>query len=271
MRAVPFLTLVVACAAGAFAQARDSALRFESAIIKTADNPDISIPPFVRRWPWEDDVCTGGPGTRSPGVLKCRGSFAILLGRAYGLNPAQFSAENWMNGDWFRIEAKVPAGTTLEQLPVMERNLLADRFDLAVHFLDMEVTGYEMSITNGGPKFKPAARPLPKTSGPGKLRVGYGGGQVMLIGLHSMAELAGFLSDFLDWPVVDATGLAGTYAIDLRFETPTPWIPGLPGGGTPAGPPPIQAVHEQLGLVLERTKIPTRVLIVDRVEKKPHS
>ena len=193
----------------------------------------------------------------------------MLLHRAYGLNPAQFSADQWMDADWFRIEAKVPAGATADQFPAMERNLLADRFGLAAHFVGMDVTGYEMTITTGGPKFKPVARALPKISGPEKLRVGLGGGQVMLMGPHSMAELAGFLSHFLDWPVVDATGLAGTYAIDLRFATPTPWMPVPPAGGSPAGPPAIQAVHEQLGLVLERTKIPTRVLVVDHVEHKP--
>ena len=49
MQTVPFLASVLGCAAGAFAQARDSPLRFESATVKAADNPDISIPPFVRQ------------------------------------------------------------------------------------------------------------------------------------------------------------------------------------------------------------------------------
>jgi len=34
-------------------------------------------------------------------------------------------------------------------------------------------------------------------------------------------------------------------------------------------PPPVEAVHEQLGLVLERTKSPVDVPILDHVEKTP--
>ena len=76
---------------------------------------------------------------------------------AYGRSPNQFTRPDWMKHTGLQIEVTVPAGATPEQLHVMERNLLADRFLLKVHFDKKEVKIYQMFAVRDGVKFRPAA------------------------------------------------------------------------------------------------------------------
>jgi uncharacterized protein (TIGR03435 family) len=69
-------------------------------------------------------------------------------------------------------------------------------------------------------------------------------------------------------PVVDKTGLTGTYDIHLEWwldESPSP------SDGVAATDPPrvsfIQALRKQLGLHLEPGKGPREFLVIDRIEK----
>jgi len=79
-----------------------------------------------------------------------------------------------------------------------------------------------------------------------------------------------FLSQVLNKPVIDQTGLTKFY--DFKLE----WTPELRDGFVPrdgAGPPPTNgpdiftAVREQLGLKLDSHKGPVEVMIIDHVEK----
>ena len=73
--------------------------------------------------------------------------------------------------------------------------------------------------------------------------------------------------------IVDRTGLAGAYDVDLRF-TPDR-IPNFGPGGAPQGLSPIDpdgasiyaAMREQLGLKLEAQRAPVNVIVIDRVDK----
>lgn len=184
----------------AFAQGTSS-LRFEAVTIKHAENFDMPTRPFWGRASWWNGQCTGGPGTNNPGILKCKTvSFANLVGQAYRLGPLQFVAQPWMESTSFKIEARVPAGGNQEQLRLMEQNLLAERFKLAVHFAKAEMAAYEMTVSRSGPKFRPTLNP--KLGDGGESTGGGGGG---MIGRHSMDQLASLLSYYMDRPVVDAT------------------------------------------------------------------
>lgn len=136
-----------------------------------------------------------------------------------------------------------------------------------MHFVKTEVTAYEIVLTKGGPKFEAAiAKPhLTNLSESWDVVMG----RVHLKARQSMSQLACFLTFFLDKPVVDATGLSGVYNIALTFGASAPWLRG-PGALFPAdGPPLTEALHDQLGLALERTKSSVDVLVIDRIEKKP--
>lgn len=72
-----------------------------------------------------------------------------------------------------------------------------------------------------------------------------------------MPFLAGYLSDVTGRPVVDRTGLAGTYGIALKFSR----------SDRDDNPSIFTAVQEQLGLKLEPGRALIDVLVIDHIEK----
>jgi uncharacterized protein (TIGR03435 family) len=83
-----------------------------------------------------------------------------------------------------------------------------------------------------------------------------------------MSALVDMLSREFRMPILDKTGLAGRFDFMLEFA------PQPPGALTPdstdeSGPNLLTAVQQQLGLKLERRKIPLDVLVIDRADKVP--
>jgi uncharacterized protein (TIGR03435 family) len=83
----------------------------------------------------------------------------------------------------------------------------------------------------------------------------------------SMADLAGILSNQLEKPVTDATGLKGRYEFTLSWMAAIPAA--LSSSAPPADPGPdlFAAVQQQLGLRLEASKAPVDVLVIDRFDR----
>ncbi|HEV2445268.1 MAG TPA: TIGR03435 family protein, partial [Candidatus Sulfopaludibacter sp.] len=223
----------------------------------------------------------GGPGTADPSRYTAnRMSLSTLVITAYDIPFYRLSAPGWMDsGDFYDIVAKVPAGATKDQIPLMLQSLLAERFHLEVHHETNEMTGYEMVVAKNGPKLTPSSdAPPPQDSkgGPPKFAVDSDGFPVMPPGREGMTmmhgkvrwqarkvtteRLAQTLSVHLERPVRDATGLTGEYDLQLT------WVadmgaraapPPSDGGGAPvvseaSGPTILEAVQQQLGLRLEQ-------------------
>jgi uncharacterized protein (TIGR03435 family) len=78
-----------------------------------------------------------------------------------------------------------------------------------------------------------------------------------------MEQLANHLSHSVERPVLDKTGLRGSYDFTLS------WTPDY--GGPPApdsnGVGLFTAIQEQLGLKLEPQKAPIQILVIDHAEK----
>jgi uncharacterized protein (TIGR03435 family) len=92
-------------------------------------------------------------------------------------------------------------------------------------------------------------------------------------GGFGLDEVARVLSSRLDRPVIDKTGVDGTFNVHLEFardETAPGFNANAGSPGTapsePSGPS-IFAALEQLGLKLESTRGPRQFLVIDRVEK----
>ncbi len=77
-----------------------------------------------------------------------------------------------------------------------------------------------------------------------------------------MARLAGELS-CVGRQVIDRTGLAGAFDVDLE------WTPDTPGAAPSpdAGPSIFTAIQEQLGLKLEPSTAPLEVIVIDSAER----
>jgi uncharacterized protein (TIGR03435 family) len=100
----------------------------------------------------------GGPGTSDPGQVSWDGvSLKSLITTAYAVKVYQVSGPEWLDTQRFSIVAKVPAGTTQEQVRVMWQNLLAQRFRLAMHRETREIAVYEIEVGKNGPKLKESA------------------------------------------------------------------------------------------------------------------
>ncbi len=263
-----------------YGQAADARLEFEVASVKPSPPPGDSY----------SVGCKGGPGSKDPGMLQCQNfSMTNFLTRAYGMPRYALTAPEWAPTVMYDITAKVPEGTTKEQVAVMLQNMLIDRFKLAAHRESKEMAKYELVVAKGGPKLKETVEvPAPKEGDPPKppARSGPSGlgkdgfpvlggtGMIMMNGRGrlfysnwTMAQLATQLAGQLSKPVTDATGLKGKYDVGIYWLQDSMRVSAPEADVT--GPTLLQAIQDQLGLRLEAKKGPVDILVVDHVEKTP--
>jgi len=173
---------------------------------------------------------TGGPGTADPGRWTCTHcSLFALLTQAYAVFEYQLQIPDWTNSVFFDVVAKLPPGATRDEFRLMLQRLLAERFQMKAHHESREQSVYEVTVAKVGPKLHQVTEPIPAPP-PGQ-------------------------------PVVDATGLAGTYPLMLSWTaTPRP---------DDVGPTLFQAVEDQLGLKLKPARAAIETIVVDHLEKTP--
>jgi uncharacterized protein (TIGR03435 family) len=165
---------------------------------------------------------------------------------------------------------------------LMLQSLLAERFKLSAHFEKRQMPLYELTVAKGGPKMTPSsgdpdvpAKPPPEANRPTLYTT------IFPTAKRSMAMLAMTLSTPLNAPVVDATGLEGTFDVTLFFRGTLAVRGGgsslASDGNTPLGsgdrpsqgPDVFEALREQLGLELRQKKGPVDILVIDHAEKVP--
>lgn len=185
-------------------------------------------------------------------------SLMDLIGDAYRIQHRQISGPEWLASQRFDILAVIPAAQTSEQIPEMLSALLQERFKLKTHDDTKEMQVYRLLAAQGGPGLKKAEKESgisgrsTKTAEQLNARITFGG-------------LAEYLSERLDRPVIDQTGLTGPYEIQLQWAPDTT----LAAGADAAGPSIFTAIREQLGLRLVAGKMAIRLIVVDSVEKSP--
>jgi len=285
----------------AFSQAKPE---FEVASVKPSA-PPAGRGPFVVG-------SRGGPGTPDPSrVTYINLGLKGLLTTAYAVQPYQVIGPDWLDIERFDIAATIPEGATKDDVKLMLQNLLAERFHLTLHHESRELPLYELTVAKNGPKMKPSVEdpnPAPEQRVPlptgkdglpqlqpgrrGMMMMSRPGGAHMAANLQTLAMFAQILSSQLRSPVVDKTGLTGTYDFVLDFTLDR--FQGFDGlGGPPPPPPPpaagasaapgaplaappqdeapsiFVALQEQLGLRLEKKKGPVDVLVIDHADKVP--
>jgi len=255
--------ILLACTA-VFAQ--DLRPSFDAASIRPAAPP---VGPFL---PGSRPVCPvtgcGGPGTSSPERITFTfASLKNLIRAAYDVRSSHYiEAPPWMESATFDIVANVPPGATRDQANLMLQNLLADRFQLKVHRSTRELPIYALVVAKNGPKLKVSVDDpdAPKPRG----TLWSGGRKRFEFDSWTMANFARTLESDVDRPVIDMTGLEGTYDIRLEFASAPP-IAFAPGSPDPQAPELFTALTEQLGLKLESARGPVPVLVVDSVSRQP--
>jgi uncharacterized protein (TIGR03435 family) len=183
----------------------------------------------------------------------------------------------------FQLEAKAedPARATREELRQMLQNFLVDKLKLKVHRETKEMDGYILTIGKDGVKFKETSgdEDIPSWQPNGDPRIEVSGQVLPTIyeGKARMNLFVNSLSGVARMPIVDKTGLQGLYDINFAIDL---LLPSSAGGGRRGGgnlansePPPQEfdpplprALEQQLGLHLERGKVPVEYLVVDHYE-----
>lgn len=209
-------------------------------------------------------------------------SLQDLIGFAYSVQAKQIvDGPAWMSSDRYDIEAvpDAPGVPNSEQIRVMMRKMMADRFQFKFHHEQREMSAYVLEVSKGGEKLTPNDS---KANLPG-LGIGPAPGGITLRVFNAkMDDFTGFLQILvLDRPVVNRTGLTGKYDFncafapdDSQFNGHPPRIP-VPGsngaaGSTadaPSAPSLYEALEQQDGLKLTAEKTMVDVIVIDHVEK----
>jgi len=211
---------------------------------------------------------------------------------AYKMNPRplaemQHRLPEWVTSERFDIQAKTDKkDATKDEVRLMMRALLADRFKLMVHDETHQVPVFALVLVMPrkiGPELQmhpadsqcstdPSAQPENA-----KIQIPCGGnfgippdgpGQRKMAGRNITLET--LIIGISNWgglgrPLLDQTGLTGKYDYSIN------WTPDPPAGAgdvaDATGPSFQAALMKQLGLKLVATKGPSTTLIIDRVER----
>jgi uncharacterized protein (TIGR03435 family) len=189
-------------------------------------------------------------------------------------NDSQIAGPAWIKPSnpslLFTIVAKAPPETTKDQVRLMMLNLLTERFNLKLHHEEREIRYVELTVDKRGLMLRESD---PKSSAPGN-EVHFG--RIVWHGA-SMETLIILLKTFTSTPIVDSTGLKGSYDIKLEWTArPQPGEPAAAGVADPSAsiaerPAFWDAVHEQLGLKAETRRGRMDVVVVDSADKMPRA
>jgi uncharacterized protein (TIGR03435 family) len=274
--------LLAVCAAWlAFAQSSEPLPKFEAADIHPSAK---SANAFARTSP-----------TRNGRFETKNATIVDLVRSAYGFDADKVvGGPNWLELDRFDVTAKVPANTTPEAQKQMLQALLQERFALVVskdtrslptHALTVgkkvqlkEAEGTEES----GCHPKPSSGGAPAAGGvtlnmmdsSGKmttLALGPGMTVQMICRNMTMDAFAGGLRGMFGAnlglnAILNETGLKGAFNFDLSYSMQ---MIGPVMSDTGERISVATALEKQLGLKLEERQVPTPVLVVEKVNRKP--
>ena len=240
-------------------------LVFDVAVIRLAPPPDanfhvsVSSPPHSSRF----------EATNLP--------MKALLQIAYGFDAPVVGAPDWVANTFYDINARSDeaadtklAKITDNEVRLEKRNairvLLAERLGLKTHLETRNSSIYNLVVAKGGVKMQ-AVPPSPEgdapaTPPPANVQAHGSRHGLEFVGSNApMRAITGALSSMVEAPVVDKTGLIGTYNYTLQFGRE--WSANDPD----SWPSIFTAVQEQLGLKLEAVHESVPNLVVDQITK----
>jgi uncharacterized protein (TIGR03435 family) len=189
-----------------------------------------------------------------------------LIAEAWQYQINQVSGPPWIGRTEYDVEARVPAGTDHQQIAVMIRGFLSERFHLKEHSETREMRVYELTVGKGGPKVQPVKAGTADTAaGPGFHFRGDMRQFADLLAVQfsipaasdpSMPVRAGGTMI----PVLDKTGLQGVYEFNADVR---------PEPGTDAFTAWKRVLEDQLGLEIESRKAGVPIVVVEDAEKVP--
>ena len=249
------------------------------------------------------------PSSASPAEVRISNvTVRNLIEQAYGIpwtsaeNERVLGGPAWLDVNRYDIVARIPADLAEarqklsrdqqeQQVSLMLRSLLAERFHLKLHFDTKVLTVYALVVDRPNPHLvkstsqpksnestaqqSPLAIQLP--SKPEDLRHGilvlYNGQSAQMTARQaSLDDLARWFAGYSEVggrPVVNQTGLRGLYDFTLRWTRQSLAATPQPGSSDATdsdAPPLFTALPDQLGLRLKPTKAPVEVILIDHTD-----
>jgi bla regulator protein blaR1 len=198
----------------------------------------------------------------------------FLIRQAYRVPEARIiGGPSWLDTDRFDVVATTPEAATGDGIRVMLRTLLKERFGLALHAETREMPIYVLKTRSTGtlgPNMRSVAADCTGRSpamvaskvqcgilvSPGSASASLRGGGA------TIEQFVRLLGDFLDRPLIDETGLTGTFDLELEFAA----VPGsgvAPTASIDDRPSLFTAIQNQLGLKIEVQRGRADVWIID--------
>jgi uncharacterized protein (TIGR03435 family) len=275
---------------------------------KPTDNPPsvtTSLPPPP---PAEFEVASikpsppaatqGGQGLMPGGRIELRGyPLRTLIQIAWDINfPDTMigDAPKFLESAKVDVVAKASSITSglanaqqieIDDLRLMFRALLIDRFKIKVHYEDRPVPGYVLTaakpkLTKADPSNRTGCHEGPGADGKDPRIVNPMRSRLFTCQNMTMAQfgeqLSRLASGYVRTPVLDSTGLTDAYDFTVSFSPnlgPSVTNPGVQAGGNASDPSGAltlpDAVNKQLGLKMEIQKRPMPVLVIDHIQEKP--
>jgi uncharacterized protein (TIGR03435 family) len=233
-----------------------AAPQFEVASIKPRSEPLGALP---------------GPQGARPGgsFVFLNASLVRLVMYAFDLPDYQVvDGPAWARANRFDVEARAGRDASVADMRLMLRSLLQDRFKLATHNERREMPVYALVVDRRDGQLGPGltigcpqqdVRP-PAQAPPGAMTT---------TGCGSVATLVRGASLIMQGPVIDKTGLVGTFAWSMYSAPPVGgnFGPRAGGSGDLSLPSYTTALREQLGLRLDATRGPVEVVVIDSAER----
>ena len=241
-------------------------------------------------------------GLRMDGSQARFGALSLknLIERAYKVQPNLITGPDWISSKRFDISAKLPDGSTVDQIPEMLQSLLAERFDLKIHNEKKDVPAYALVLGKAPLKLKELPPDAQPQGNNGAVNVAVSGsvqGVSMDLGNGSsylfandqfqftkvsMDVMASLLSRFLDRPVVNMTNLPGNYSLTLPVTQQDYYILLTRSGANAGVVLPAQALPllgltpaslfdalDQQGLHIDSRNLPLDMIVVDQASQTP--
>ncbi len=229
--------------------------------------------------------------TRTPnGRYEVQGTTIVDLIRiGYGIDPDRIlGGPPWVEMQRYDIVAKMPDHADPTALAEMVKALLAERFKLVAREEKQPMPGYALTVGKK-PLMKPGddsgdtgcrveqhdapaapGGPMLMMMTDGKpTRIALGAGGVIdytcrNMTMDSFVQFRGLIGTGVgNKTVVNQTGLAGKWDFSLHYSI------GMLGGNNPDRIAFNDAIEKQLGLKLSEISVPTQVVAIDSVERKP--
>ncbi|HJZ98763.1 MAG TPA: TIGR03435 family protein [Candidatus Solibacter sp.] len=181
---------------------------------------------------------------------------------AWDLKDFEIAGPDWIKGEErYDIIAKAGRPASENEMRQMLQALLVERFQMKLRRETKELPVYVLLPGKGEAKVRPAkADEKPMIAG---------GGQGTTFTAFPISRFTFMLTRRMDRPVLDQTGLKGTYTYTIDLS-------GLGFAGRPAerqegeaGPSIFTTVQRDLGLKLEARKEPISMLVLDAANKVP--